>query len=212
MATPRRNANAGESDLSAEGEASRSQDAGTRVDTPMLFEFVTNDGNNRSLIRRHAMRESWRQRNRGRSNSPITRTPPRQRELLPRNTHPRRTGSNSNPESTEVSDVEMVDDARRSYSSEPDEMGFTQRQEEFDDGALTSDGIYLDLRHTITPTSERRSTEWSLSTVPSCYGHRPTPYQSVGDADIDPFDTIRLSREDKKLLYHCKSQNLDRQQ
>ena len=155
------------------------------------------------------MRESWRQRNRGRSNSPITRTPPRQRELLPQSAQPRQTDSNSNPGSTEVSDVEIVDDARRSDSSEPDEIDSTRRQEEFDDGLFTSDGIYLDLRHTMAPTSVNRSTEWSLTTVPSCDDHRPTPYQSMGDADMDPFDTIRLSREDKKLLYHCKPQYFD---
>ena len=200
-----------EGNLSKEGEASRSQDAGLRGDAPMLFEFVNNDGNNHSQIRRHAMRESWRQRNRGRSNSPLTRTPPRQRALLPRG--PSRREAGPNPEkyvdSTEISDVEMRDDARDSDpSSESERGGYTGQLEELDDELLTRDGVYVDLRHTMAPTSSANSALWSLSTIPSSSNQRQSPYKSLGDAEIDPFGTIRLSREDKKLLYHCKPQSL----
>jgi hypothetical protein len=200
--------NPGESNPPSERDATRSQDAG--ADTPMLFEFVTNDGNNRSQIRRHAMRESWRQRNRGQSNSPITRTPPRQRELLPRDTHSRENSSSAGQgaEFTDVSDIEMGEDARRSDRSSEDDMRFARQIEKRDDGLLTRDGIYLDLRCTIAPKSESSSAEWSLSTVPSCSGQRPSPYQSIGGAETDPFDTVRLSQEDKKLLHHCKPNTL----
>ena len=211
MAEHESSLNPREGNPSPEREATRSRDAGARVDTPMLFEFVTNDGNNRSQIRRHAMRESWRQRNRGRSNSPTTHTPPRQRELLLRGTHGRGRGSNAKQDAqlTEVSDVEMGEDARRSdFLSEGEERGVPGQHEELDGGLLTQDGIYLDLRHTIAPTSGPNSAEWSVSTIPSCSGQRPSTYRSIGEAEFDPFDTMRLSREDKKLLYHCKPQVL----
>lgn len=33
----------------------------------------------------------------------------------------------------------------------------------------------------------------------------PSPYQSLGQAELDPFNGICLSREDQSLLHHCES-------
>lgn len=205
--------NVDESGAVVQHERTRARDPRVHGDAPMSFEFVTNDGNNLSQIRRHAMRESWRQRHCGRSNSPVTRTPPRAREILPRATQTRQSSSSTGreAEAAESSD-EMEEDHRGGsdhlYSTGDDElvsspMDFKAAKEE---PIFTTDGIFLDLRHTMAPTSgpSNLSTAWSLSNIPSCLGQRPNPYQSIGDAEIDPFNSIRLSREDKELLHHCK--------
>jgi hypothetical protein len=189
-------------------ETSQSLDTPARGDSPMLFEFVTNSGDSKSQIRRHAMRESWRQRNRGRSNSPAThKARPRARELLPRAAHTRQSSSSTGKEAAIISDLEMDEDAGRgseSLSSSEDESLDSEIVKR--ERLLTPDGVFLDLRHTVVSVlgPEHSTTSWSLSTITTDSGQRPSPYQSIGDAEIDPFNSIKLSREDKKLLRHCK--------
>jgi hypothetical protein len=100
-----------------------------------------------------------------------------------------------------MEDVESASDHDRVYSSE--DWGSTNSE---DKASLTRDGVFIDLRNTMVSTSEPggRPTKWSLSGVPTSSDQRPSPYQSLGAADIDPFNNIRLSREDKELLHHCK--------
>lgn len=193
-----------------QGGASPGLDTPAHSDSPMLFEFVTNDGNRRSQIRRHAMRESWRQRNRTNSPTTYTTSPMARglREILPRVTQTQsssRTGTDA--EVSESEDVEMGEDLGRPsdslYSSGDETLA---RETVKRERPLTSDAVFLDLRHTMATISEPNelSTTWSLSNIPACSGQRPSPYQSISDAEIDPFNSLRLYREDKELLHHCK--------
>jgi hypothetical protein len=189
--------------------ASRSQDTTTAGDSPMLFEFVTNDGSSRSQIRRHAMRESWRQRNRGRSSSSANLTPPpRTREILPRVIQTSRSSSSTGraAEVAESSDVEMEEEEAVGRPSEDlyssGDEGLVNPGGHTKDRHLTPEGLFLDLRHTWKTTSDPdiSSSKWSLSNIPTSSGQRPSLYQSIGNAEIDPFNNIRLSREDKQQL------------
>jgi hypothetical protein len=187
--------------------------AGTsRDNSPLVFDFVANDRSSRSQIRSHAMRQSWKQRIRGPSNSPTTHTSPRHRDILPHpsyhrgerisRSHRHTRSSNKVPgeNSTEVSDVEMDDVSRRSESYIEETAKILCENE--DDELLTRDGVFVDLRHTMISLSERDPLK--CSTVPSSLGQRSSPYRSLGQ-EFDPFETVQLSRADSKLLYHCKS-------
>ncbi|KAG0649025.1 hypothetical protein D0Z07_5028 [Hyphodiscus hymeniophilus] len=104
-------------------------------------------------------------------------------------------------ETTESLDVEMEEGlGRRSehFSSSGSESPNSEAVGR--ERLLSSDGVFFDLRQTMESTlgSNEPFTAWSLSNIPQ----RPSPYQSIGDAELDPFSILRLSRDDKHLLHH----------
>lgn len=60
--------------------------------------------------------------------------------------------------------------------------------------------VYIDLRHSL----QKGPRKWMVSRIPDSTPRSPSPYQSLGYAEFDPFNGIRLSREDQNLLHHCE--------
>ena len=50
------------------------------------------------------------------------------------------------------------------------------------------------------PERDREST---MAMIPSSSLQLPSPYQSLGYTELDPFNGALLSREDQNLLHHC---------
>lgn len=170
-------------DLQRSGSSSAPQ---TRSGTPISFEFVNNS--DKSTIRSHAMRASWRQRamassSRGRVRDSAARDQTQRRALL------------------------STDHVQESGSSSPEEVDIEVEDEQVSEKPpFLKDTVYLDHRHTLMKPARMSTTrrKWKLSTLPQHRGQRSTPYQSIGDAEINSFNTIRLSHEDQVLLHHCK--------
>lgn len=66
------------------------------------------------------------------------------------------------------------------------------------------DAIYVDLRHHITRNNlaSNRPPKWSISPASTSLSGL---YHSLGQAELDPFNSIQLSPDDQELLYHCKN-------
>lgn len=63
-----------------------------------------------------------------------------------------------------------------------------------------SQNVFIDLRHSL----QKGSKKWTVSRIPGSAPYSPSPYQSLGYAEFDPFNGIRLSRDDQNLLHHCE--------
>lgn len=115
---------------------------------------------------------------------------PRARELVPRERNPRQTAPESGESSARESDVEMEGN-----------------EEEGTTSVYATDAVYIDLRHTLIKPgglSNNGRPKWKLSTAPRSNGQYPSPYRSLGHAELDPFNSTKLSRDDQALLHHCK--------
>lgn len=64
----------------------------------------------------------------------------------------------------------------------------------------SSEDIFIDLRHSLNKGPRK----WTVSPIPDSRSRSPSPYQSLGYAQLDPFNGVRLSREDQEILYHCE--------
>ncbi|KAE9371581.1 hypothetical protein N431DRAFT_545797 [Stipitochalara longipes BDJ] len=58
--------------------------------------------------------------------------------------------------------------------------------------------VFIDLRHFL----QKGPTKWTITSIPSSSAPSPSPYQSLGYAELDPFNGIQISREDQNLLHH----------
>lgn len=162
--------------------------SGTQVLTPTNFEFV--NSNDKSTIRSHAMRASWRQRAIGSSSRARSRAiAARSQAQSPKSIDVAQNAQDPDDGSPEEVDVEVENDEETTETS-----------------SFPEDTIYLDHRHTLLRPARTSSArrKWKLSTRRGSRGQKPTLYKSIGDAEIDPFNTIRLSHEDQTLLHHCK--------
>ena len=132
-----------------QGEASRSLDTPARSVSPKLFEFVVDSGDSKSQIRRHAMRESWRQRNHSRSKSPVAHMlQHKARELLPKVVQTRHDSSSTGKEAqiAESSDVELQEGVgRRSENSSSSGSESPGSDNVKRDRLLIPDGVSSDL-------------------------------------------------------------------
>ena len=188
-------------------EASGRNDTSTPRSKLMLIEFVVNSGDNKSQIRRHAIRESWRQRNHGRSKLPATHRGPGARETLPKIAH-RHQNTPSTGKEAAVAESDLKIEAewgrRTLYSSGgPDIPGAEVAKRE---RLHACKGLFLDIKHSMALTHELVEARTTLSTC-----HLPQGLSlrhPLGDAGFGPVNGIHLSREDKKLLHHCKSSSL----
>jgi hypothetical protein len=63
-----------------------------------------------------------------------------------------------------------------------------------------SQEVFIDLRHSL----QKGPRKWVVSRIPNSSSRSPSPYQSLGYAEFDPFNGIRLSRDDQNLLHHCE--------
>jgi len=164
--------------------------AKSQPSTPLTFEFVNKD--DKSQIRSHAMRESWRQRGRAGIHRP------RGRELKLK-------GNSQHQKNS----------ADTGYSQEPENLSdeastvMKEIDENADNHVFRRKGIHLDMRHTLaTPaTTPSRNVKWITSQIHTPDAEEPSPYHSIGDSELDPFINVRLSLEDQELLHHCKLNN-----
>jgi len=144
-----------------------------QLNPPTSFEFV--NSNDRSQIRSHAMRESWRQRNQ-RSGTLVARQP-----TLPRRPFRAQIESYESP----VSSPEDVSNDDR----------LLPRDTIFVDLRHTVK----------PPRGKNSVPKWKVSTLPGSLTHFISPYQEISGNDaIDPFNCLRLDLEDQHLLYHCR--------
>ncbi|KAH8602107.1 hypothetical protein B0O99DRAFT_735571 [Bisporella sp. PMI_857] len=160
--------------------------------TPKTFEFVTNDNWSKSQIRSHAMKESWRQR--GRANAHRSKG----REIRPNEGQHRRGAQTiGHPAGREESHGSSGEDWAYSDTHESEEESETHE--------FPKEGVFLDLRHTLRfPHAQRGSKrrKWEFRPVPTLFERHISPYQSIGNAELDPFNNVKLSREDHELLHH----------
>jgi len=63
-----------------------------------------------------------------------------------------------------------------------------------------SQEVFINLRHPL----QKRPREWMTTSIPSVSAQDPSPYQSLGYAELDPFNGIHLSLADQTLLHHCE--------
>lgn len=140
------------------------------ITTPASFQFVSN--NDRSQIRSHAMRESWRKRSQ----------------------HPGiRSAANRNLARGQIQTLDVRQDNIDPSSPEDSSGDYLSPREQ----------IFIDLRHAIkiNPTSNVVTPRWKIKFSKSEFH----PYQRIsGNNRIDPFDCLRLDKEDQKLLHHCR--------
>ncbi|KAH8668128.1 hypothetical protein BGZ60DRAFT_43924 [Tricladium varicosporioides] len=138
------------------------------ITTPASFQFVSN--NDRSQIRSHAMRESWRKRSQ----------------------HPGiRSAANRNLARGQIQTLDVRQDNIDPSSPEDSSGDYLSPREQ----------IFIDLRHAIkiNPTSNVVTPRWKIKFSKSEFH----PYQRIsGNNRIDPFDCLRLDKEDQKLLHH----------
>jgi hypothetical protein len=94
-----------------------------------------------------------------------------------------------------------------SASTAPDSIASASDSETAGDIALitgkSSNDIFIDLRHSLNKGPRK----WTVSQIPASCSRFPSPYRSLGYAELDPFNGVRLSREDQELLYHCEFTN-----
>jgi hypothetical protein len=64
----------------------------------------------------------------------------------------------------------------------------------------SSEDVFVDIRHSLNKGPRK----WTVSPIPDSRLRSPSPYQSLGYAQLDPFNVVRFSREDQELLYHCE--------
>jgi hypothetical protein len=151
------------------------QDQNTPADMPITFAFVID--NDKSQIRSHAMKESWRQR--GRVNS---------------------RGAVSKGNQGASGHGKMSQSSRQTRLF--DEPSGSDSENSSDALIFPSDGVFLNLKHTLDlPDCGSSSGNWKVSAITS---QEPQIYQLVGKYQLDPFNTIMLSREDQALLHHCE--------
>ncbi len=91
--------------------------------------------------------------------------------------------------------LEQASTARKPTTSTPD-LGYASVPL----GSSSSNEVFIDVRLSLKEGTRR----WTISKIPKSSGY-PDPYQSLGHEDLDPFNGVRLSRDDQQLLHHCKS-------
>lgn len=152
----------------------RSRERQGHVTPPTSYEFVSSD--DRSQIRSHAMRESWRQRNQRAGKQPSRATPPKR----------------------PFPEVPAVDigESPASAPGTPSE----------DDRLPPRETIFVDFRHTLSPPRRTNSAaKWKVSSLPGPLSSLSIPSQSLlGNDALDSFSCLQLDTNDQKLLFHCE--------
>jgi hypothetical protein len=144
-----------------------------QVNPPTSFAFVTS--NDRSQIRSHAMRESWRQRNQ--RNGLLAGGQP----TLPQRSFQVRTDNHESP----VSSPEETSDDDRLLPRDPIFVDLRHTVK--------------------PPRGMNSVPKWRVSSLPGSLTQFHAPYQEIrGNNAIDPFNCLHLDLEDQHLLYHCK--------
>jgi hypothetical protein len=159
---------------------------------PARFEFVT-DHDPQTQIRQHVAKLAWRKR--------------REQKAVPPRTGIHKIASKPNQPRPVLatSARQQVPEGRpgqyQIQTTVP--MSIDNDVEEVEKPQSSSNGVYMDLRHTLILVSPRK--EWKLSTVPTPFDHLISPYAGLDMVELDPFNSItELSRADQRLLHHCR--------
>jgi hypothetical protein len=156
----------------------------TRSGAPVSYSFVNSD--DKSRIRSHAMRASWRNRA-----ASVPRRH-RAREIAADESSSSRMEANPSRHGSRASSTEGPN---------------AETADEEESEVFPRDGIYIDMRNTLTSPARRglRGKKWRVSTRTYPHSRKQNPYRSIGEAEIDSFNSTQLSLEDQTLLHHCKS-------
>jgi hypothetical protein len=61
--------------------------------------------------------------------------------------------------------------------------------------------VFINLGHSL----QKGPMKWIVSRILKSSQPSPSPYQSPGYAEFDPFNGLRLSLDDQNLLHHCET-------